>query len=97
MTCYQVKGGSTDKASMYTGGCIFVDNASGLVHIGHQSIRFSGARAAYQNGIDKRNIKTICDTAQVLMIHVGIYNGERTISEELWTRAKGHGPCCLAI
>eukprot|EP00957_Ditylum_brightwellii_P198961 15165368-Ditylum_brightwellii.AAC.1 len=30
------KRGATGKASMHTGGCFFVDNVSGLVHIEHQ-------------------------------------------------------------
>eukprot|EP00957_Ditylum_brightwellii_P164236 12503961-Ditylum_brightwellii.AAC.1 len=45
MTCYQVKRGAIGKASMYTGGCIFVDNAPGIVHIEHQ-ITLSGIETA---------------------------------------------------
>eukprot|EP00957_Ditylum_brightwellii_P206566 15349028-Ditylum_brightwellii.AAC.1 len=41
--------GATGEANMYIGEYIFVDNASGLVHIENQSIRISGAGAAHQN------------------------------------------------
>eukprot|EP00957_Ditylum_brightwellii_P148322 11292442-Ditylum_brightwellii.AAC.1 len=118
--------GATGKTIMYTGGCIFVDNASVLVHIEHQvtlsgvemvrsklrldrlaaefgvkvhsfhtnngvltstnfmdsllysdqSIRFSGAGAAYQNGIAEREIKIICDTVQSIMIHTAMHSEE---------------------
>eukprot|EP00957_Ditylum_brightwellii_P142005 10819067-Ditylum_brightwellii.AAC.1 len=39
--CLYTNWGSTGKAGIYTGGCIFVDNALGLVHIQHQ-INLSG-------------------------------------------------------
>eukprot|EP00957_Ditylum_brightwellii_P187960 14310585-Ditylum_brightwellii.AAC.1 len=55
-----------------------------------QPIRFSGAGAAHQNGIAERNIKTICDTDQELMIHAAIYNKEGGVSEELWPIAIDH-------
>eukprot|EP00957_Ditylum_brightwellii_P068997 5237110-Ditylum_brightwellii.AAC.1 len=55
-----------------------------------QSKRFGGAGAAHQNGIAERTIKTICDSARVLMIHVAIHSEEGEISEELWPIAKDH-------
>eukprot|EP00957_Ditylum_brightwellii_P163457 12444663-Ditylum_brightwellii.AAC.1 len=55
-----------------------------------QSIRFCGAGVAHQNDIAERNIKTICDTAWVLMIHAAIHSEEGAISEELWPMAMDH-------
>eukprot|EP00957_Ditylum_brightwellii_P180770 13771326-Ditylum_brightwellii.AAC.1 len=86
--CLCTSRGAIGKASTYTGGCIFVDDASDLAHIEHQltlsgvetSIRFSGAGAAYQNVIAERNIRTIYDTAGVMMIHASIHSEEGTMA-----------------
>eukprot|EP00957_Ditylum_brightwellii_P130221 9933836-Ditylum_brightwellii.AAC.1 len=46
-----------------------------LIH-SRQSIAFSGVGTAHQNGIAKRIIKTICNTAQVPMIHAAVHKEE---------------------
>ena len=49
-----------------------------------QSIRFSGAGFVHRNCIPERNIKTICDIAQLLMINAAIYcsNANYTIHNQ---------------
>ena len=56
----------------------------------NQTIRFSGAGAAHQNGIAERAIKTMVNMARTMLIHADIHSPGGTISMDLWPMAMDH-------
>ena len=56
----------------------------------NQTIRFSGAGAAHQNGIAERAIKTMVNMARTMLIHADLHSPGGTISMDLWPMAMDH-------
>ena len=55
-----------------------------------QSVRFSGAGAAHQNGVAERAIRTVTEMACTIMIHAAMKSPDGTITAELWPMAMDH-------
>ena len=56
----------------------------------NQTIRFSGAGAAHQNGIAERAIKTMVNMARTMLIHADLHSPDGTINMDLWPMAMDH-------
>ena len=52
-----------------------------------QDIRFSGVRAAHQNGVAERGIKTVVSMARTMLIHASMHSPEGTITAQHWPMA----------
>ena len=52
-----------------------------------QTVTFSGSRAAHQNAVAERAIKTVVYMARTMLIHAASRSPENTITPDLWPMA----------
>ena len=55
-----------------------------------QHIHFSGSSAAHQNGVAKRGIQTVIQSARTMLIHSGMQSTQGNITDKLCPMSIDH-------